>query len=92
MPNRVSAEAHLKVWTKAIQRAGIQPFLQFTKTVNSHSGIVQFIESRLTNGLLEGINHKIQLAKRRVHKYRNIENFINMAYFLCSKLDFSFSR
>jgi transposase len=93
MPNRESAEAHLKAWTEAVQRAGIQPFLQFAKTVKAHwSGIVRFIESHLTNGLLEGINHKIQLAKRRARGYRNVENFINMAYFLCGKLDFSFPR
>jgi transposase len=93
MPNRKSAEAHLKAWTEAVQRAGIQPFLQFAKTVKAHwSGIVRFIESHLTNGLLEGINHKIQLAKRRARGYRNVENFINMAYFLCGKLDFSFPR
>jgi transposase len=93
MPNRESAEAHLKAWTEAVQRAGIQPLLQFAKTVKAHwSGIVRFIDSRLTNGLLEGINHKIQLAKRRARGYRNIENFINMTYFLCGKLDFAFPR
>jgi transposase len=93
MPNTPSAEAHLAAWTEEVQRSGIQPFMQFAKTVKSHwTGIVRFIESRLTNGLLEGINHKIQLAKRRARGYRNIHNFINMAYFLCGKLDFSFPK
>ncbi|MCF6237163.1 MAG: transposase, partial [Gammaproteobacteria bacterium] len=32
---------------------------------------------------------KIQAAKRRARGYRNIENFINMIYFLCGKLKFS---
>jgi len=92
MPNTASAEAHLTAWSEEVQRSGIQPFMQFAKTVKSHwTGIVRFIESRLTNGLLEGINHKIQLAKRRARGYRNIQNFINMAYFLCGKLDFSFA-
>lgn len=93
MPNPAAACAHLTAWSEEVQRAGIQPFMQFAKTVKSHwTGIVRFIESRLTNGLLEGINHKIQLAKRRARGYRNIQNFINMAYFLCGKLDFSFTR
>jgi len=40
--------------------------LKFAKTVRAHwSGIVHFVESRLSNGILEGINHKVQLAKRR---------------------------
>jgi transposase len=93
MPNTPSAEAHLTAWTEEVQRSGIQPFVQFAKTVKAHwTGIVRFIESRLNNGLLEGINHKIQLAKRRARGYRNVENFINMAYFLCGKLDFSLPR
>jgi transposase len=93
MPNTPSAEAHLAAWTGEVQRAGIQPFMQFAKTVKAHwTGIVRFIESRLINGLLEGLNHKIQLAKRHARGYRNIQNFIKMAYFLCGKLDFSFSR
>ena len=93
MPNRESAEAHFHAWSEEVSRSGIQPFMQFAKTVKAHwSGIVRFVESRLTNGLLEGINHKIQLAKRRARGYRNVENFINMAYFLCGKLDFSFPR
>ena len=93
MPNQESSEAHFHAWSEEVSRSGIQPFMQFAKTVKAHwSGIVRFVESRLTNGLLEGINHKIQLAKRRARGYRNVENFINMAYFLCGKLDFSFPR
>jgi transposase len=64
-------------------------FMAFANTVKAHwSGIVQFAESRLTNGILEGINRKTQLAKRRPRGYRSINNFINMIYFLCGKLKF----
>ncbi len=93
LPSRESAEAHLKDWMQEVEKAAIQPFMQFAKTVKAHwSGIVRFFDSRLTNGILEGMNHKIQLAKRRARGYRNIQNFINMAYFLCGKLDFSYPR
>ena len=33
---------------------------------------------------------EIQLAKRRARGYRNINNFINMIYFLCGKLKFDY--
>ncbi|SDW77507.1 Transposase [Nitrosomonas communis] len=39
--------------------------------------------------ILESINNKIQLAKRRARGYRNINNFINMIYFLYGKLRFT---
>jgi hypothetical protein len=35
---------------------------------------------------------QIQLAKRRARGSRNINNFINMIYFLCGKLLFFYPR
>ncbi len=63
--------------------------MKFAKTVRSHwAGIIHFVETKITNGILEGINSKIkiQLAKRRARGYRNIDNVINMTYFLYGKL------
>lgn len=40
--------------------------------------IDSLVESNITNGILEGINSKIQMAKRRARSYRDIINFINM--------------
>jgi transposase len=73
--------------------AKIPAFMKFVKTVRGHwQGIVHYLDSHLGNGILEGINHKVQLAKRRARGYRNIVNFINMIYFLCGKLQFSYPR
>lgn len=70
---------------------GIPAFIKFAKTVKSHkSGIVNFVKTHISNGILEGINSKVQLAKRRARGYRNINNLINMIYFLCGKLEFNY--
>ncbi len=38
--------------------------MKFANTVPAYwAGIIHFVESRLTNGILEGINSKIQLVK-----------------------------
>jgi len=93
LPDLTRAEVFFVSWAKEVERSGIQAFMQFAKMVKGHwTGIARFIESRITNGLLEGISHKLQLAKRRARGYRNIQNFINMAYFLCGKLQLSFPR
>jgi transposase len=93
MPDKHSAHAFLTQWCDEVNQAGIPAFQAFAKTVTSHwNGIIHFVESRLTNGILEGINNKIQLAKRRARGYRNINNFINMIYFLCGKLQFTYPR
>ena len=93
MPDKPAAEAFLTQWCAEVEAAKIPAFMKFAKTVRAHwSGIVHYVESHLSNGILEGINHKVQLAKRRARGYRNIDNFINMIYFLCGKLQFSYPR
>ena len=91
MPDKNTAEAFLRQWCAEVETAKIPAFMRFSNTVRAHwSGIVHFVTSHITNGILEGINCKIQLAKRRARGYRNINNFINMIYFLCGKLKFDY--
>uniref|UniRef100_E6QNR8 Transposase of ISCARN77, ISL3 family n=1 Tax=mine drainage metagenome TaxID=410659 RepID=E6QNR8_9ZZZZ len=91
MRSKEAASAFLTDWCNEADEAKIPAFMAFAKTVKSHwSGIVHFVESRITNGVLEGINSKVQLAKRRARGYRNTGNFINMIYFLCGKLKFDY--
>lgn len=91
MRSKETASAFLTDWCNEVDEAKIPAFMAFAKTVKSHwSGIVHFVESRITNGVLEGINSKVQLAKRRARGYRNTGNFINMIYFLCGKLKFDY--
>ena len=81
------ATAYLTYWCDLVQDTNIQPFLKAAKTIKGHwSGIINYINSRLNNGILEGINSKIQLAKKRARGYRNIDNFINMIYLVAGKL------
>ena len=72
--------------SKAIE-SEIQPFIKFVSLVRGHlSGIVNYFDTKLTNGILEGTNSKIQLANRRARGFRNIKNFINMIRLICGKI------
>jgi transposase len=85
------AGGFLAFWCDLVEESGIQPFKKAAKTLLAHwTGIVNYAKSRLTNGILEGINSKIQLAKKRARGYRNIYNFINMIYFIAGKLKFDY--
>lgn len=85
------AQAYLAYWCDMALDSGIFPFRKAVNTIKAHwSGIVNYIESKINNGILEGINSKIQLAKKRARGYRNITNFINMIYFTCGKLKFDY--
>jgi transposase len=81
------AQAFLQEWCKAALASELQPFIKVAGTVQRHlNGILSYITTGITNGILEGINSKVQLAKKRARGFRNIENFINMIYFLTADL------
>lgn len=83
------AEVFLEDWVRQASESKIVPMQAFAKTVKRHwKGILRYTTSRISNGILEGLNSKIQLAKRRARGFRNINNFIQMIYFVAGKLNF----
>lgn len=91
MENAEDAEGFLAFWCDLVHEAKIFPLIKFSYTLKGHwSGIKNYIESKMSNGVMEGINSKVQLAKRRARGYRNRKNFINMIYFLTAKLKFNY--
>jgi transposase len=87
------AKGYLQYWCDLVLESGIQHFIIFLNLIKTHwFGIINYFESRLTNGILEGINSKIQLARRRVRAFKNIDNFINMIFFTCGKLKFDYTH
>ena len=91
LKDKEEAESYLAFWCDLAEESKIQSFIRVANTIKAHwTGIVNYIESRINNGILEGINSKIQLAKKRARGYQNIRNFINMIYFICGKLKFDY--
>jgi len=91
MQNEEESQGFLAYWCDLAKQSKIQPMIKFAKTVNMHwAGIVNYLKYKISNGILEGTNSKIQLAKRRARGYRNKSNFINMIYFMCGKLKFNY--
>lgn len=87
------AGAFLSYWCDLAEESKIYPFIKAANTLKAHwSGLVNYAETNLNNGILEGINSKIQLAKKRARGYRNINNFINMIYFIAGKLKFDYPK
>lgn len=89
--NPQDAIGYLAFWCDLADNSNLAPFIKASKTIKNHwQGIVNYTQSRISNGILEGINSKIQLAKKRARGYRNIQNFINMIYFVAGKLKFNY--
>lgn len=85
------AKGYLQFWCDMAIESGIQPFIKFVNLIKAHwFGIVNYFDSKLTNGILESINSKIQLAKKRARGFRNIKNYMNMIMYICGKLKFDY--
>lgn len=60
---------------------------KIAKSINAHfNGIINYFNTKLTNGLLEGINNKVQLIKRTARGYRYKNNFATMIRFCFGSL------
>jgi transposase len=82
------ADIAIKKWLSWAVRSRLEPIKQFAKMIKSHyAGILQFFKSKLTAGLSEGINSRIQEIKRRAKGFRNINNFISMIYLEAANLN-----
>jgi len=89
-PNRQEGEAFLKRWYYWATHSRLPPIVAAAKTIKNHwDGVLNWFDSQLTSGLVEGFNSLLQAAKARARGYRNNDNFIAMAYLLGSRLNFA---
>lgn len=75
------AEAYLKKWYWWATHSRIEQIKEFAYAVKRHwNGILQWFESKVTNGVLEGTNSLIQEIKARARGFKNVHNFIAVIY------------
>jgi transposase len=64
--------------------------IEAARTIKRHwDGVLQWFESGISNGVLEGINSLIQAAKAKASGYRSTRNLITIVYLIAGKLDLS---
>lgn len=75
--SRPKAKARLDVWKKRARKTGLKSLEGFLSTLdNWEEWILNYFSSgKITNGVVEGINNKLKLIKRRAYGYRNNGNF-----------------
>ncbi len=83
-----TAEEYLRRWIVEVDTSGLEPVQKFARMLEDHwRGVIRWHHSRISNGLLEGLNSLIQAAKRRARGYRSNRNFIAMIYLIVGKLN-----
>lgn len=72
----------LHKWFEHISIFDLKPLNRFANTIKDNfEGVMNAIETGITNAVSEGLNSVMQLARG----YRNTENFKAMIYFLGSR-------
>ena len=83
------AEAHLKRWYFWATHSRLEPMIAAAHTIKRHwDGILRWFDSKIANGLIEGINSLVQAAKATARGYRSTRNLKAMVYLIAGKLDF----
>jgi transposase len=84
------AEVFLKGWYFWATHSRLQPIIEAAATIKRHwNGVLRWFKSRISNGVLEGINSLVQAAKARARGYRTTRNLIMMVYLIAGKLEFN---
>ncbi|KYC71347.1 hypothetical protein B4099_1244 [Heyndrickxia coagulans] len=85
--SRSLAPIYFQEWYHWAVRSQLEPMKKAAQTLKKHEkGILRWFVSKMTNGLLEGINSLVQAAKRKARGYRTTKNFIAMIYATVNKL------
>jgi transposase len=83
-----AAASYLKKWYFWATHSRLEPIIEAAHTVKRHwDGILRWFDSKIANGLIEGINSLVQAAKAKARGYRSIRNLKAMIYLVTGKLD-----
>ena len=87
-PSTGAATAYLRKWYFWATHSRLDPMIDAAHTVKRHwDGILRWFDSKIANGLIEGINSLVQAAKAKARGYRSMRNLKAMVYLLAGKLD-----
>ena len=87
-PSREAAEAFLKKWYFWATHSRLDPVIEAAGTIKRHwDGILRWFDSKIANGILEGINSLVQAAKAKARGYRSTRNLKAIIYLIAGKLE-----
>src|SRR5271157_2413047 len=87
-PSTEAAAGFLKKWYFWATHSRLEPVIDAAHTVKRHwDGILRWFDSKIADGLIEGINSLVQAAEAKARGYRSTRNLKAMVYLLAGKLD-----
>jgi transposase len=81
------ARHKLLEWISWARRSRLKPFKKLAATIRRHlEGILAFIATGLSNGIVEGLNGKIRTITRRAYGFHSAQSLISFIFLCCSGL------
>jgi transposase len=88
--NEKDFEMLLKKWYFWATHSKLEPIIKAAHTIKKHwDGILAWFESRINNGILEGLNSVIQSCKNKARGYKTTKNFKIIIYLVTGDLKFN---
>ena len=79
------AAVALNEWIAWAVRSRLKPMVRAAKTIKRHrSGILAYVATRLTNGLVEGLNNRLRVIARRAYGFHTPGALISMLFLCCA--------
>src|SRR5512139_537427 len=86
--DRGDAELFLKKWYFWATHSRLEPVIEAAKTIKRHwKGILRFVDSRITTGIVEGLNSKIKTAMKRAYGFKSFEYLRTVIYLVAGKFN-----
>jgi transposase len=80
----------LNKWYFWATHSRLEPIKQAAYTIKRHwAGVLKWFESKINNGILEGLNSIIQACKAKARGYKTFKNFSIIAYLVTGNLKFN---
>jgi len=87
-PSHAWGELFLERWYSWAIRSRLEPMKDAARTIRRHrDGILRWFNSKIANGLIEGINSLVQAAKAKARGYRSTRNLKAITYLIAGKLE-----
>ncbi len=82
-----AASKYLKKWYFWATHSRLEPVVEVAKLIRRHEeGILRFLKSRITNGIVEGLNSKIKTALKRAYGFKSFNYYRTIIYLVAGKL------
>ena len=84
------AISYLKRWYFWATHSRLGPVIHAARTIKCYwQGIVNFLDARVTNGMIEGLNSKIKTAMKRAYGFKQVNYLRTIIYLVAGRLTFS---